>query len=606
MSDEFTPKQPKKRRFRDNDWKRMAEEIWQEKQDRASRRADLEKIWKEVDRQVRMEAIPRTSGNKDAPENVWLPQIELSLQVSSHETHVADIRRLLFPRDRSWFKVRGAITDDWLDKTDFQSLLAGDNSGVPSVMGQEEADGIAEAALHFYHNAYDFRGAWDALNGEALKYGAFCGRFKTVEKPIFYDTYRGLVRDNATLPVIVPRSMWSTYLDDSSHAAMSEGMMLAPAVIECHKQKLDDLLMAAASGSADPESEQGGWRKDVVKGLAPVRKADKEVELIEYEGDIVVPRSEGNPMFLPNSLVTVVVAEGGPKVVRYRVSKLPFRSYFSQAYHSTDLRSPYGVGPLMMGAPLHNVATDSMNDLMECAALNARPPLAWNPDDYHLEATGGPKLYPGASFPAKSGVVPLKFADPTAMMQVYSANVDQYRDTTGTQRPRLGAQTKSHTTAYSTDAEMSRGLVRTVDYVSSLMSGAMPNWLSMEYEMARRLLKNQVVYAPRWKTFLEISGKHLPEYAMFEVYGAAGPAEEREAEQKRTNALLTLLKSVPLAAQAGVTVDVREILTRLLEEAGFADTETIVSAVNAGNQTGAGGPQGQPELPGGPGILPKP
>ncbi|NUP96652.1 MAG: hypothetical protein HUU28_10865, partial [Planctomycetaceae bacterium] len=53
--------------------------------------------------------------------------------------------------------------------------------------------------------------------------------------------------------------------------------------------------------------------------------------------------------------------------------------------------------------------------------------------------------------------------NPAGLLQVYLGYLKQYEDLTGVSAPRLGAQTKSHTTAFAVDAEITRGLVRTVD-----------------------------------------------------------------------------------------------------------------------------------------------
>src|SRR5690554_5037638 len=85
----------------------IAQSIVDELRAREKRRADLEKQWKEIDRQLRME--PEVShkllanGKRD-PKRAWMPEIELPLQAQTLEMLMADVRRLLFPANRDWFQ----------------------------------------------------------------------------------------------------------------------------------------------------------------------------------------------------------------------------------------------------------------------------------------------------------------------------------------------------------------------------------------------------------------------------------------------------------------------------------------------------------------------
>jgi len=618
MSDQ-TPREAKKQRFNDGDWKRMGEQVGDELTRRQTKRADKEKKWKEVDRQVNMEARPLYESDQTNHPNAWMSNVELPLQAITLETNVADIRRMSFPNDRSWYRAHGAVTDDWLRATDFQSLLPGDDSEIPSTVGQAEANAIIKSSMDFYHSQYNFRAAWDALNGEANKYGTFAGRLRVVEKHVFVQAYRGVLRQKKKLPILIPRSMWSTYLDDSLSAVMNEGMLLAPAIIEKHNQKLADIKMAAMKGSSDPKNMlTGGWRKDAVKTLKLKNKTTKEIEIAEYEGDMVLQRDSGRPMFLPNSLITVAFADDGTAttrgtspsrgatVIRYRISDLPFRSYITQEYHSDDVTSAYGVGPLMLGCAGQKGATEAFNDLMDSAKLKSKPPINYDPDDFAVAAQGGPILEPHAVYPSKTGVKALDVGSPELMVRVFMEMRDMYRDTTGTQKPRLGAQAKSHTTASSAIREETRGLVRTVDYVSDLMSGAIPTWLSMEYEIIKTLLEDETVFVKQWNSFIKVSAKHLPEHAVFEVFGAGGPFEEAEQEQKRAAALNTLLTIEPQARELGGTpINIDEVRRSIMEEAGIVDTERILPFSDAGgDQGGADGPPVEPEPGDGSGLVP--
>ena len=569
---------PHKRRVSDKDFKRIAEyihKLWKSRKS-ADTRKEKEKQWKEVDRQVAMTPLPLVDDKgRNVNNTAWMSNLELPLQAQALEVLNADGRRLLFPDDKSSYVAHAATTDEYLQRVDFQNLIAGDENEVPSQINQENADALAEASVAHFHAQYDFRGVWDLLNAEAFKYGTLVGRAKLVTLDKHDNQYRGIIRDKSRIPVLVPRSIKNTYLDDSLHAVMHEGMMIGPATIEHTTVKLEDLRKAARKGSADPKRENGGWMPAALAGLREESKTKPTVNAIEYEGDLLIPRTSGPPIFLANVMVNVAVGKSGPKMYRYREREFPFRSYLIHDYHKPDVDSPYGTGPLMMGSPVHKAATEAFNALMNAGAFNIRPPVKWDPSDQYMQATGGPVLEPGAKWPGQSNVEAIDIGDPTAMSQIFFALVRMYEEVTGVTKPRTGGQTKSHQTAFAVDSEITRGVIRTVDYVRSLMFGPMPTFLSMEYEMAKKALgKNTHVYVPRYQAYVQIGPEHLPDTVTWEVFGAAGPLEEREKEQKKQQALKGVMELEPLVVQAGGTpMNYDELRRQMLHDGGFTDAD---------------------------------
>ena len=65
-------------------------------------RKQAERMWKEVDRQVAMEAMSRTPNNNQA-KNDPRAAIELGELSRASEVLSADVRRMAFPQNRSWF-----------------------------------------------------------------------------------------------------------------------------------------------------------------------------------------------------------------------------------------------------------------------------------------------------------------------------------------------------------------------------------------------------------------------------------------------------------------------------------------------------------------------
>jgi len=167
-------KPKKKMRFDQRDWAYIAEHICEELTKRKKEREGLEKIWKEVDRQVAM--IPKRT-HKTLPDGTpdltkaWLPEIELPLQAQTLEVLTADSRRMLSPDAGSWFVPHAETTDEYLERVDFQSLIAGDESDVPSLITQDNADKLVQGVMDHWHRQYDFWGNIDKIDAEAFKYG---------------------------------------------------------------------------------------------------------------------------------------------------------------------------------------------------------------------------------------------------------------------------------------------------------------------------------------------------------------------------------------------------------------------------------------------------
>lgn len=577
----------RKRSFRDNDWKQIAEQIHQEWVDRKKRRADLEKRWKQVDRQLSMDPIKmveKATGQAKA----WFPELELPNQAESLEVLMADARRLIFADDRNYFSARAHATDAELAKIDLSAIVSGDTAEVPSRIEGEDLEAIIEGVITSNQDRYDYRGVWDLLNGEAFKYGAFVGRMAMVSDDKFDNHFSGIVRRSSKFPALVPRSIKNVYLDDSVTAVMHQGMMVGPATVECRKQNLDDLKMAAKKGSSDPTQEMGGWMAARIRDVEPDK--NNMVDILEWEGDLIVTRSSGPNMFLPNSLVSVVVGQGGPTVFRYRENPYPFRSYFSQGYHHEDVESAYATSPLMKGAPVQNAATTAWNRFMQAVILNAEPPLKYNPNDQYLQQTGGPVIEPGAQWGSLSDIEVIQIGDPLALQGALVMLLQLYSDVVGVNAPRLGAQTKSHQTAFAVDTEQNRGQVRTVDYVHSVMYGGMKAALNMEYFMLRKSMQKGPIYIPKYKAFVDIGKEFLPENVTFDVHGAAGPLEEREREAEQQNAINLALQIDNALVQTGrePNLDPAQIQRALLDKAfrGFTDIERFFIATSQGSVGG--------------------
>ena len=195
----------------------------------------------------------------------------------------------------------------------------------------------------------------------------------------------------------------------------------------------------------------------------------------------------------------------------------------------------------------------------------ARHPSSWR----RTEARTSPRARYGKT-PAGSIQVH-QIGDPLALMQMWMALKAEYATVTGTDAPRLGQQTKSHQTAYAVDTELQRGVVRTVDYVRSFQEGPARTFLHLEYSyILEALVRPTPIYIPKFKQWVEISAKMLPKRVIYEILGAATPADDQGKLVRKVNAIQLLAQLEPLAVQAGKQpMDWDEIRKEIAEDGGL-------------------------------------
>lgn len=586
-----------------DDWQAAADTIQAEKERRARNRKDLELIWKEIDRQLAMDPLPRSVSSGDKKD--WYPDIELPLQFNTLEVIAADARRLTFPRNSDWFFVNSNMSDQfmarWEKNRAKRSIVPG--AGISEKIDQETADTVVKAVLEHYHKLYNFRGQIDLFFGEEIKYGTAVARVRDVTLANFSHEFRGLQAKTIVGPAMIPCPIWNTYLDDRMSALAHEGTALMPSVIRCSYQNVVDLQIAAQRGGTER-----GWMMDKIEKLRETQTKDKakgQVEIIEFEGDLIIEKT-GKNLFLPNARWKVAVGGHGAYVVRFEANPYPFVSYVTGHYMRDDLTSPYGASPLMKGQPIAEVAALAVNDLAACGSLHVRPPVAYDRNDAELEAKGGPQIYPGAVW-ASDNPERLKahiVGDPMALLNSYLALVKQYENVTGVNDPRRGAETKSHTTATAIDIESTRGMSRTDDFVMDQETGPLATILYMEYEIARRVLKSPTPIAVNLdgiEGWLNIGSEDLPDTAEFRVAGSVGVLEQKERYQNYLAAsqyAIQLATAAQQLAQVGaaqpVSLDIEAMIMEGFKLAGVPNPGKFVTSA----QGMAGAAPAGPQLPG--------
>ena len=589
----------KKRRFDSRDFDSISEFIIDTKDTRKKARKDMEQQWKEIDRQLAMTPntdYKRGRSGQMKPGMAWMPERELPLQAQTLEILCADARRMLFPDNGPWFRAHGFMSDEYLRKVDLKSMIAGDENDVPSAINQDNVDKLIEGIIGDIHEQSGFFQQVDRFNAESFKYGTGVGRVRKAKKNVYIETARGMAKEQTLLPVFFATSIKDTYLDETPQYVMNEGFVVGPGTIFVKRQKLTDLVLAAQKGSGNPNQEDGGWMPSTLKDL----QADNDgcVDVVRWEGDLVVERKTVDNMFIPGALVTVVISGGKPRIVKLSFRDKPFSSDVTQPYHLEHVNSPYGVGPLMKGEPLQAAASEMFCRLLQSAILNTEPPIRYDPDDPQFASTGGPIIEPRALWASSSAVEPMKIGDPQQLLQAYVTVCTHYADVTGMHAPRLGQQTVSHTTAYAKQQELSQGQVRTVDYANSLLDGAMSRILDMQFSYLQDVWGGERdIWVPDYGGYVRVFKDAIPKACVFEVFGSAGPSEQRARLQDQMAALQQVIQIDMLKRQTGQgkPLDLDILQKMILKGAGYADVDILFASSSASQ---AGPPQVGPGVPG--------
>lgn len=571
------------------DFKFIAEFIIDEWGRRKRERRDIEKQWEEIDRQVAMKPdirFKQLPNGKVDTKKMWMAEMELPLQAQALEVLTADARRMMFPDSGPWFRANAEMTDEFLRNIDFQSLILGDENEVPSQINQDNANKLVEGFLQHQFRQYDHVGRWDRINAEAFRYGMGVGRARLEEKNVWIHEAKGTRREKQKIPVIVPVSIKHLYLDDPM-PSMHSAQVLGPGHIAEDWIDLSNLRMAANRGSTDPDDQNGGWMPKSVDILEPDR--DNFVQILEFEGDLVVPRRTTKDIVIPGVIVTV--AKGATKpggqvsrsVVRFRFRKKPYSSYLLAPYHFENADDIYPSGPLMKGRPVQIMGSDALNRLMDAAMLKNAPPIGYDRSDQVFAQSGGPEIHPYAKWETTDAVNVYDEigGDQSALSNTLSLAISLYSQLTGILPARLGAQTVSHTTAFAKDAELQRGASRTVDYVRATGQATINRWLDMVFDMARDEMPRGGLsfFSDAYGGFIEITRRSLPDKVSFEWFGAAGPQDEQARLQARLQALQLALQMDQLSIQQGnpPTVSVTDAIRQTLRDGGWQDLDAIIN-----------------------------
>ena len=157
----------KKRKIRSTDWQKVEDFIKKELKNRRANgfRARQERRWKEVDRQIAMEAKAKyTPEGKEIPRS-WQSAIELGELSKASEIITADVMRLIFPASRTWFEAHCKLPRQ-LDQESGKEMEQDNDL-------QEKADGLVRSLMVQQHLDFGLRTRVELSVKEALHHGSF-------------------------------------------------------------------------------------------------------------------------------------------------------------------------------------------------------------------------------------------------------------------------------------------------------------------------------------------------------------------------------------------------------------------------------------------------
>ncbi len=590
------------RRLTKKDHAAIAEAIAGEYTRRRSRRIELETLWDDIDRQVMLKPLEmnRTADGAVQPGTEWMPWFEESWQSTALEVIVSDLLEMLLPEGGKFFSSQPDTNGELLEAilAEISADWYFDNRETKAT--SDDVRAIVDAVhLHFL-SLYDFRSVVRAILVDAIKYGAFAAKVRVVQSDTFSGDYRGTYSKSVRFPALVHYPIRNVYLDDSAPTVWTSGETVGPAHIWTSVLKVAALKRLSGDG----------WLPAKITEFTRGLDEDEDVTLVEYAGDLIVPRSTVPSIFLPSCVATVASCDGatpGNALVRYQENPHPFRPWITGAYFPTNLHvggkpSPYGSSPLLNGHSLQRAGSNFFTRMAHVGLFNARPPVSYDPDTTAYAVTGGPDLYPGALIPDPTGMLKVhQIGDLGQLSEVWNQVRQAYMEVTGVLPGRISGMSKSHQTLGAVQTEQERSASRTVTFGRSLLAGLLRTYLAIAYELGKDCLRGRgrMLYVPKFRDFVTVSNRMLPEACEYDVFGSGEPQAEALALTKKLNALTLVAKvNEQAVTQGGRPVDWDRLRLDILEDGGVDNPEQYLLPPQP---AGAVAPDGTPIQPG---VLP--
>lgn len=532
--------QIKKRRISPKDWDKVAEFVNRTLKQRETDgfRKHHERIWKEVDRQVSMEPMQATKKDK-ADKGDWHNVIELGELARASEIITADVMRLLFPNNRSWFEAHSSV-----DQEDHRPI----DKALRALMVQQQSD-------------FGFKERLNLSVHEALHHGGFVVE---VDEETALKIHDGTGVEALKAPVWKPHSMWNCYPDPSPSTlgtnTFYNGSMIIKEYMPLHVLK---------------DIQGDGWVKSQIPKVKKKQNKNKDVEtqdieIVKYFGDIVIER-QGEDILLPNS--EVYLANG--TFVYYSPAKLSVPRIIYNGYERMDVRDPYYVSPLIKTAPLHKMASKLANKTLDSVDLHVEPPLVYESHDPNFVVNGGPRIEPGAKTPTKglANFKEITTGDPSTGLSALQFVLDQVRQSTSVDANRSGAGDAVERTATEARNKARRGEVRVVDFVEKL-DFSLKTFLYMQHEFNKKGMQKYSYYNPEMDApdFNWAQKSDLPKEVHFDVVGAKGILGEEERSQK----MLAVVQIASGSEMFAPLLKPDQILKQAFMDAGVKNPEQFI------------------------------
>lgn len=553
----------KKRRITKKDWDEVQKYILKELENRekSTFRRTHEQIWREVDRQVRMDTMVRTARNPNEREADWHNVVELGELAKASEVLSADVRRIVFPTSRAWFEVHAELPTT-LDEMG--------NEQPPDQKLQKYIDGAMRALMVQQHQDFGFKARFDLSVKEALHHGSFVAE-------IIFETdtrvHNGTGIETVGAPVWIPHSMWNCYPDPSVSVINANMFYGGSMIIKSYQPRYK--LMDMVKGD--------GWMQSQLDKIPKRTNKNKDentddVEIVTYYGDIEIKRQDGTILLLNNK---VMLANG---IIVYRwENELPYPPIIYAGYERIDVRDPYFISPIIKLSPMQKLASQMANKFLDAVDLKNEPPIVFDASDPQFARDGGPRIYPGAKNGTKGSAEykVIETGDPMWALQGLQLGLQQLQSGTAVDAARAGGpEAGIEKTATEIRRTAQSGEIRTIDFVDKIENQGIRTYLYFQHELNKRHLENYAFYNPEMDApdFMRWSRRDLPKSVQFEIVGSKGLLGE-EDRINRTSQVTAFLLSNPLTAPL---VNIVEVAKQGYQDAGNKNPERFLNIPDNG------------------------
>ena len=506
-----------------------------ERRERSDFRRKHERVWKEVERQIQMEppSTKHLSGKKDED---WHAAIQLGELADASEILAADVMRLAFPTDRTWFSPHV------------------DMGQTVDPIEQRASDDVLRNLMAQQHFDFGLRDRVKLSVKEALHHGGFVAEVEWHKMAKFHDGSRV---EELGAPAWIPYSMWDSFPDPSPQVVGTDLFYRGSMILK--------RSITQASFRKDPKF----INKDKV--LRELSEGD-DVKLVIYYGNLFLPRKKKKGLFLPNRKTMI----SGEHIVFSGINEAPYSPIIYTGYEKDDPRDPYYTSPIVKRSPMHILATHMANKFADGIDLRTYPPIAYNNLDQRFASEGGPDIAPNAKFPTvgNADIKEITVGDPSWAREGMIMFVQSVREGTGVDSVRKGVGTNTEQTATEVVKSDQKSEIRVVDFVGTLERQGLNTFLYMQNDLNRKNLASYPFYNNEMHTpdFMRLSKSDLSRPVRFDVTGSRQLLGEEQRTARFINTM-GLLAQNPMTQQQ---IDWPEVARQMVEDTGQKDPERFL------------------------------